>query len=101
MGSLNDVGTLAAQLRRNVKIKDRSYRGKIYANCFLGKQAVTWFVESGACESREEACVLGSAMVTAGFFHHVVDDHVLKDLNLFYFHSKESPNPHETYHVLG
>ena len=83
-GGIRDIGPLASLLRRGVAIRDRSYHGKIYFNCFLGKDAVTWLVESDACESREEACVLGSAMVTAGYFHHVVDDHVLKDGHLFY-----------------
>ena len=83
-GGLLDVGPLARRLRRNVKIRDRTYHGKVYKNCFLGKDAVSWLCSAGVCESREEAKVVGSAMITAGFFHHVVDDHVLKDLNLFY-----------------
>ena len=81
---LRNVGSLAAALRKNVAIRDRVYHMKVYPNCFLGKDAITWLVKSGTAGSREEAAVIGSAMITAGYFHHVVDDHSLKDQSLFY-----------------
>ena len=81
---LRDLGPLAAALRQAVNIRDRTYHLRVYPNCFLGKDAISWLVSSGTTGSREEAAVIGSAMITAGYFHHVVDDHALKDQALFY-----------------
>lgn len=77
---------VVAQLRTHVEIRDRVSHLRLYSNCFLGSDAVTWLSSSPFCptHSREEAVVLGRALLRAGFFHHIQDDHDFSDRPLFY-----------------
>ena len=37
-----DYVALASSLRRGLVVKDRLYRGKMYKQCFIGRDAVGW-----------------------------------------------------------
>ena len=79
-----DMAKLAGVVRRNLDIRDRSYRLKIYHSVFVGSDLVSLLLELGAAENREYATQLGRALWTAGYFHHVHDDHQFNDRGFFY-----------------
>ena len=66
-----------------IKIKDRQYRFKTYPNCFLGNEAVRWFMHHLQLTS-DEAMRLGQRLIDEKWFHHVLDAHDFKDEELFY-----------------
>lgn len=50
----------------------------------MGSEAVDFFVQQRFADSRQEGVALGQAMVDAGLFHHVVDEHKFEDKYLFF-----------------
>lgn len=44
----------------------------VYESCFVGIEAVDWFLAAGVCHKREVAVALGQKLLEAHFFHHVV-----------------------------
>ena len=68
---------------KGVSIQDRRYRLNIYPACFIGSEAVNWFVKHYNY-TREEAIELGQILVERGIIHHVLDQHPFKDSYLFY-----------------
>ena len=81
---LPDMAKLAGIIRRDLDIRDRSYRLKTYHSVFIGSDLVTLLLELGTAENREYATQLGRALWTAGYFHHVHDDHQFNDRGFFY-----------------
>jgi hypothetical protein len=79
-----DLKEIATKFKENVKIADRSYRLKTYKQCFVGNEAVDYLVDSGATISREDAVVLGKALMEMRLFEHVCRDHDFRDEYLFY-----------------
>ena len=81
---------IATELQKGVEIKDRAYRWRKYKRCFLGSDAVSWLQSHVMdCESEAGALKLGNEMIRFGFFHHVVDEHMLENKYLFYRFSGE------------
>ena len=76
---------VAAKMRNvnGVKIKDRTYRLKVYPKCFLGTEAVRWFMHQLNL-SHEDAIRLGQRLIDEKWVHHVLDAHNFKDEELFY-----------------
>eukprot|EP01104_Vermistella_antarctica_P021599 TRINITY_DN988_c0_g1_i1.p1 TRINITY_DN988_c0_g1~~TRINITY_DN988_c0_g1_i1.p1 ORF type:complete len:672 (+),score=140.94 TRINITY_DN988_c0_g1_i1:183-2198(+) len=73
-----------------VIVKDRSWLLKSYSACFVGKEAVEWFVTNHYAEDREKGVALGNRLMTdKKAFSHVTNDHVFKDEKLFYRFSKD------------
>jgi hypothetical protein len=68
---------------KGVSIKTRRYKLKLYHHCFVGKEAVDWFVENFKI-SREKAVKLGRQLVKEKFIHHVKDEHDFEDTELYY-----------------
>jgi small-conductance mechanosensitive channel len=64
-------------------IRDRRFGLHVYTNCFIGSEAVQWFMQQQLA-SREEAIKLGQFLVESGIIHHVTDEHTFKDDYLFY-----------------
>ena len=81
----SELQGLVKQMRsaNGVNIEDRRYRLNIYPACFIGSEAVNWFIEHYNY-TREEAIELGQILVERGIIHHVLDQHSFKDSYLFY-----------------
>jgi hypothetical protein len=65
--------------------RDRSYLGTEYPHCFVGKEAIAW------CRARRmsvnEAMTASQRLVDLSIVSHVINEHPLKDEELFYrFH---------------
>ena len=76
---------LVEELRgpEGVEIADRSYLGKPFARCFVGREAVDW-LRSRCGIALGEAEDLGQRMLELGLLHHVVDEHPFMDGPNFY-----------------
>ncbi|CAB9497546.1 Rac exchanger 2 protein [Seminavis robusta] len=62
-----------------------SFRLRVYKDCLIGSEIVTFLVDQGLAKSRPEAVQLGRAVAKQFMlFYHVTMDHLLKDSNLFY-----------------
>ena len=85
---------LVAKMRNinGIKIKDRKYRLKVYPQCFLGNEAVRWFIQNLKL-SHEDALRMGQRLIDEKWIHHVADDHGFKDDELFYrfYWDEDSP----------
>jgi Domain found in Dishevelled, Egl-10, and Pleckstrin (DEP) len=80
-----DLKTLVGALRNvgGIDICDRRYHLKIYSRCFIGSEAVDWFVDNLGID-RPAAIVLGQRLIDEHWIHHVVDQHTFADGHLFY-----------------
>lgn len=69
----------------NIKLTDHTYRLKTYEKTFTGKEAVDLLLIAGITSSRQDAVLLGRAlMVEFNIFGHVCDEHEFEDSDLFY-----------------
>ena len=81
------VGTnsLAYELRRAVPIHDRrAGGGRLFRNCFLGCDAVSWMVRIGVACTREDAVEQGRRLLTVNIIHHCKAQHGFLDTKSFY-----------------
>lgn len=70
--------------KTGVKIKNRSYRLKVYRNCFLGCDLVTWILKNMNVSNRRSALKVGNKIFDNKWFIHVCNNHRLKDKPLYY-----------------
>ncbi|NJL82857.1 MAG: hypothetical protein HC890_07730 [Chloroflexaceae bacterium] len=80
-----ELDTLVAYLHksRGLNIRDRNYKLKLYPQCFVGEEAVRWFMNAyGLTEAA--AVLLGQRLVELQVIHHVLDAHVFKNSYMFY-----------------
>ena len=70
--------------KAGVPTNDRKYRRKTYKQCFVGEEAVTWFVDQGYATTREDAVDLGKAVQRSNIFDHVCGDHEFSDGHLLF-----------------
>eukprot|EP01080_Neovahlkampfia_damariscottae_P007458 gene7458-11783_t len=82
--SSSELNDFIKQFRLRVDIKDRKYRLKMYKNCFIGSDAVTW-ISNTLQISRKFATKLGDMLREIGIFSHVVNEHNFKDEHLYYY----------------
>jgi len=81
---LKDLDAIGEDFKQNVQIEDRKYHLKTYKECFVGKEAVDYLVNSGAAATRQDAVELGRALQSTYLFEHVTRDHQFADEYLFY-----------------
>jgi hypothetical protein len=74
---------LALQLTKLLDVKDRRWRLREFAQCFVGREAVAALSQRFAC-TREEAVAVGQALVELGLVFHVAHEHPFRDEELFY-----------------
>eukprot|EP00045_Choanoeca_perplexa_P011569 m.123417 g.123417 ORF g.123417 m.123417 type:complete len:188 (+) comp15678_c0_seq2:1849-2412(+) len=65
-------------------VKDRRYKLKSYKKVFRGCDLVSFLIEEGLADERDEAVLVGKQLMTSGLFEHVHRDHWLEDGVLFY-----------------
>lgn len=70
---------------RGVEVKDRRYHLRVYPQCFVANEAVSYLVKSGYAKTREQAVMLGMRLQQErNLIRHVTDDHLFKDEYLFF-----------------
>jgi hypothetical protein len=72
-----------AQMRNDLPIRDRAYRGEVYARCFAGADALAWMKKTLAL-NESEAMTLGEWLLELFVIHHVLDDHRFRDGRYFF-----------------
>mmetsp|Transcript_8429 Transcript_8429/g.25324 ORF Transcript_8429/g.25324 Transcript_8429/m.25324 type:complete len:519 (+) Transcript_8429:306-1862(+) len=82
--TVHDYERLARDLRQAVSVCNRRHRLKVYRNCFLGCDAVRYFLESGTAIDERDAVLLGRRLLREGFFRHVTNEHDFKNEKHFY-----------------
>lgn len=80
----NDLREWEAQFRACADIADRTYKGKKYADCWVGSEMIDNLVKFKAVQSRFEAVARGCRLVAHGVFSHVTKEQTFKDENLLY-----------------
>jgi hypothetical protein len=74
---------LAAQLERLLDVRDRRWRLKDYAQCFVGREAVSTIAKLFDC-ARDDAVAVGRALGEMGLVSHVMHEHEFADEELFF-----------------
>ena len=67
----------------SLKVRDRTWRARIYKQCFVGSDAVDWIVNSQHVD-RAQAVQMGRRLMALGLIRHALDEHDFKDEQLFY-----------------
>ena len=80
-----DLPALAFRMQRSggADIADRRYRLRIYPECFVASEGVTW-IERALRVSREKAIAIGQALQAAGLIYHVAREQPFADKELFF-----------------
>lgn len=80
-----DLPALAFRMQRSggVDIKDRRFRLRIYPECFVATEAVTW-LERALRVKRDKAVAIGEALQAAGLIYHVAKEQPFADETLFF-----------------
>lgn len=65
-------------------VRLRFHRGRAYPAVFVGAEAVTAMRAAGLAASGGAAVAMGAALLVAGVFSHVTDEHGFKDGRFFY-----------------
>jgi hypothetical protein len=79
------LGQLLQQMQglQGIEVKDRSYHGTSYPNCWVGQDAVSWLSKQHRLP-RHEAENLLNRLLSYGLIEHVLRAHRVKDENLFF-----------------
>lgn len=80
-----DLPALAFRMQRSggVNIADRRYRLRIYPECFVADEGVTW-LERALSMPREKAIAIGQALQAAGLIYHVAREQPFNDESLYF-----------------
>jgi hypothetical protein len=79
------LGEIGKKMRKSIRVKDLRWYRKVYKDCFLGSDVVSFLVNIGAANDRQSAVELGREIArTCSVFEHVDQDHELEDEKLFY-----------------
>ncbi|XP_065178901.1 uncharacterized protein LOC135809471 [Sycon ciliatum] len=72
-------------------VRDRTYKGKIYSQCFIASELLDLLMTWEFFSNRKEALNFCKQLVTAGMVHHVCYDHHFKDDFLFFRFTDDDP----------
>jgi hypothetical protein len=80
-----DLPALAFRMQRSggADIKDRRYHLRIYPECFVASEGVTW-IERALRVPRQKAVEIGQALQASGLIYHVAREQVFSDAALFF-----------------
>ncbi|EPX71214.1 DEP domain-containing protein [Schizosaccharomyces octosporus yFS286] len=87
-----DNYTLAKEMQgiNGLKIDDITWHYRVYENCFLGSEFVSWIVNTFIeINNREEALVFGNKLLKNGLIEHIRKKHPLLDGHYVYRLSSE------------
>ena len=83
-GLAEDLGEMVRLLRKNLEVRDRSWRLMTFRDCFVGSEAVAWMVGKGMVDNKAEAVQVGNMLLACGIIQHVANAHVFKNKILYY-----------------
>jgi len=75
---------LIGRFRAAVPVRSRVYHGRLYRGVSVGNEAVAAVVAARLAPTGRSAVALGAALLAAGVFAHVADEHGFKDAYFFY-----------------
>jgi predicted ATPase len=76
---------IADNLRGGIDVHDRTFRLKTYKKCFVASEAVSYMVQEGLANTRDEAVELGGRLEKElNLWHHVKNDHKFSDAYYFF-----------------
>ncbi len=75
---------LVARMLAQVPVADRVFLLRRHRRCFVGSDAVAWLVSRRFARTVAEAEALGNALLRAGVFRHVQNEHPFRAGNYFY-----------------
>lgn len=78
-----DPEALVAEMHQSLDIRDRSWRMRIYPQCFTGTAATDW-LERRFRVHRAQAVQIGEALGQLGLVVHVLQEHPFRDEELFF-----------------
>mmetsp|Transcript_5027 Transcript_5027/g.12695 ORF Transcript_5027/g.12695 Transcript_5027/m.12695 type:complete len:489 (-) Transcript_5027:53-1519(-) len=100
---MDTVGELVAEMRAKeggLDIKDRRYHLIPYTQCFTGKGFVEWMLVHKRAADEAEAIKIGNELLKVhGVFDHVKGEHELKNEELFYRFTVDSPQGQEALNI--
>ena len=81
---MSELEDLIQRFKAGVQVKDRKYRLSTYKKCFVGTEAVQWFLQNNCASTVADAVRLGQIMNDNGVFEHVLREHPFKNELLYY-----------------
>jgi len=75
---------LVPRMLAQVRVCDRSFLLRKYRRCFVGNEACAWLISRRFARTIREAEALGNALLQAGVFRHVRNEHRFRAGNYFY-----------------
>lgn len=87
-GEHEELRTLALKMKAALGPRRRIYRFRMYVRTFPGIRAVKWIMRERQC-TLSQAIAIGNKMICAGFFYHVLYEHLLCPKTLLYRFSEE------------
>lgn len=75
---------LVPRMLNQLPVGDRTFMFRRYQRCFSGADAVQFFLSKRFARTETEALALGNALLKAGLFRHVKNEHLFRNGNYFY-----------------
>lgn len=75
---------LVPRMLRQIPVGERSFMFRKYQRCFSGTDAVRFFLAKRFARTEYEALAIGNALLKAGVFRHVRNEHLFRNGNYFY-----------------
>lgn len=75
---------LTQKLLTSLPKNNLSYLGKVYKNCFRGKDGVVALMETFDIQSKDHAIKFGKLLQERQILHHVTNDHEFSDTGYFF-----------------
>lgn len=76
---------LMQEPKTGIERKNRTQRMRTHKDCFLGSDAVDWFIRVLRLETREEGIAIGENLMHRGMIYHVLRNEPFQDKgNMFY-----------------
>eukprot|EP01123_Difflugia_compressa_P014343 TRINITY_DN731_c0_g1_i1.p1 TRINITY_DN731_c0_g1~~TRINITY_DN731_c0_g1_i1.p1 ORF type:complete len:261 (+),score=30.59 TRINITY_DN731_c0_g1_i1:106-888(+) len=91
--SNEELTKVITMMRENHLIKDRTYHLKKYPLCFVGSEAVAFFLSNHFASNETDAINIGQQLMDSDLIHHVHDAHTFKNDFLFYRFKSDEETP--------
>ncbi|KAI0566706.1 hypothetical protein FGB62_6g226 [Gracilaria domingensis] len=75
---------LVPKMLHQIQVGDRQFMFRRYKRCFSGTDAVRFFLAKRYARNEHEAVAIGNALLKAGVFRHVRNEHLFRTGDYFY-----------------
>ncbi|XP_027332681.1 uncharacterized protein LOC113847650 [Abrus precatorius] len=89
-GALDEMAIIVRKMKEYIVVKDRFYKMRRFARCFLGFEAVDFLSEDQYLE-RREAIEFARKLASKLFFQHVLNENLFEDGNHLYRFLDDDP----------